>query len=93
MPLNIGLMVTGLSNPAPLDLAVIGMPGCHLRVSAESLMTLIGANNQATYDLSLPSNPSLVGVALYQQALVFDSGAGNAFQAVISEAPVAVIGQ
>lgn len=97
-PANAVLLLTGFSRstsnlgPLPLSLAAAGMPGCTLFVSPDRIEWLGGAGNQASWRTPVPNLPNLVGVTLYQQALVFDPAAGNASGAVMSSPARAVIG-
>lgn len=58
--------------PLPLDLAPFGYPGCMLRVEPLVLVGLPVGNGVCDWSLSLPSSPSLVGLALFQQVLAPD---------------------
>jgi len=86
----------GLSNtvwngqPLPLSLAPSGLPGCNLYVRPDTSALLPVTNGSTTLTLSIPNSPSLEGVAVYFQALVFDPGV-NAAGAVGSNAGTATI--
>lgn len=77
----------------PLDLALIGMPGCPLWNTIELQDLVVGSGTQAVHTLALPDDPTLLGLQLFQQALVFDAGAGNSFGAVTSDGTKLVIGR
>lgn len=97
LPFGIGVMVLGLSNtvsggviPLPLDLGILGAPGCPLRVSLDVTDTVVGVGTTATWSFAIPSNPLLMGFKLYNQAAVLD--AINAFGFVTSDAYGWVVG-
>jgi hypothetical protein len=50
-----------------------------------------GSNHMAMFRVSIPNQPSLVGVHFFEQALVPDPGA-NAANAVLSDAAEGVVG-
>ena len=93
LPQNLAVLVLGFSTfgPPPLDLAVIGAPGCFGRVSPDVLLTLNGVNNVASFTLAIPSTPALAGFLLHLQSLALDPPA-NAFGFVASHAYTAVVG-
>jgi alpha-tubulin suppressor-like RCC1 family protein len=92
LPANVALLAMGFQRTTPLALGVLGMPGCDWHVSLDAITLLSGQGNQAVWELPIPDMPSLVGVRFYNQALVLDPAAGNAFGAVISNAAEGVIG-
>jgi hypothetical protein len=80
----------GVSLPA--DLAVLGMPGCFLRVQPEATVLLAApATSLLPFTLPVPNRPSLLRQTFFQQALVLDPGA-NAGGATISNSMRGVIG-
>ena len=97
LPFSAALMITGLSNtvssigPLPVDLTILGMPGCVGRVSLDLTDFVVGAANSATWSLALPNLPTLSGFLLYNQAFVLDPTA-NAFGFVTSDAAGMVLG-
>ena len=97
MPFAIGLMVIGVSNtvsgigPLPVDLGIIGAPGCPLRVSADALDTVIGVGTTATWNFPIPNVPALSGTLLYNQLAVLDPAA-NPFGFVTGDAAGWVVG-
>ena len=98
VPMNVAVGVLGLSNttsvfgPLPLDLAIIGAPGCMARVSVDAKALVLGVANSATWTIGLPNIPTLLGARAYQQMLLFDTTA-NSFGLVVSDAAGFVIGQ
>lgn len=72
--------------PLPLNLAVIGAPGCILRINAVVLeagvTSFAGARSQP---VSFPYDPALIGAQLYSQYLVSDPAA-NQFGFTITSA-------
>lgn len=98
-PLNaVVLMITGFSDtwwnttPLPVELAALGMSGCHLHVSADATTVVLASGNAATYQMTLPGDPAFLGFVFYNQALVLDPAAGNPFGGVMSNAGMTVIG-
>jgi PKD repeat protein len=97
LPLSAAIIITGFSNtnslfgPLPLDLSIYGAPGCQARVSSEGSLFLLGAGNAATWNFGIPNDPGLVGLQMYNQALVLDPGF-NALGAVMSDAAAMFIG-
>ena len=75
----------------PRDLAVHGMPGCTQYVSIDFSFILPRVGGVATWEIPIPNDPGVVGLAFYTQALVFDFGV-NALGAVVSNAGEGVIG-
>ena len=96
LPQNLAVLLLGGSStmspfgPLPLDLTLIGAPGCSGRVSPDTLLTLAGTNNVATFSFPIPNGP-FAGFVFHMQALVFDPPA-NAFGLVVSDAVTAVVG-
>lgn len=97
MPAAIGVMVIGFSNtisafgPLPFDLALIGAPGCRLRVSLDATDTVVGVGTSASWSLPIPNSLPLLGALLYNQTAVLDPLA-NAFGFVMSDASAMVLG-
>ena len=93
LPHDIAFLVFGWQRlPGPVDLGFLGMPGCNLHVSLDAIVPLVGQGQQAKWLLDIPNHPMWVGTRFYNQALVPDLAAGNAFGAVVSDAAEAVIG-
>ncbi|MBL8755297.1 MAG: PKD domain-containing protein [Planctomycetes bacterium] len=98
LPFDLGVLALGFSRslsaigPLPVDLGLIGMPGCPLRVSFEATLTMLGAGNTASVVFPVPSTTALVGALVYSQALSFDP-ALNAFGFAISDAAAMLVGQ
>jgi hypothetical protein len=97
LPQSVAIMMAGISitaspfGPLPLDLAILGAPGCTGRVSPDAVVLLVGANNAATFTLGIPNRPALQCLQFYNQALVLDPGS-NALGAVVSDAAAGIIG-
>ena len=93
---ELAVLLIGASNtlsaygPLPLDLVILGAPGCLVQTSDEIQLFGIGASNVVSYPLSIPNDPYFVGVSLYTQGLVFD--AANALGLVASDAAAMTIG-
>jgi|GEM_PF-4203105 len=94
---GVGVLVIGLSKdlfnglPLPLDLAILGAPGCNLATSADLTQVAPTAGAPAMVSIPIPSNPTLQCFQLYQQAAVLDPTA-NAFGFVLSNATAAIVG-
>jgi hypothetical protein len=72
----LGFLVLGLSQLPGIDLGPIGMPGCALYASLDSLQTVpltVGA--PTTVPLPLPASPALSGVVLQAQGATLTPGA------------------
>lgn len=80
------------SVPTPIPLAPLGMPGCFGNVPPDAVVPVAGANNTATFTITVPRQPALVGLRFYNQAFVPDPLANNPVGAVVSDACVAKIG-
>jgi len=79
------VFVLGLSDtvfnglPLPLDLAVIGLPGCGLLASGDLLELVLAAGGSADYVLNIPNQGNLVGQSVYVQAIAFEINPGLVF--------------
>jgi PKD repeat protein len=97
LPASAAIMLTGFSNTTsafgalPVDLGTFGAPGCSGRVSPDATLFLLGAGNTANWVFNLPNAPGLIGLMMYQQALVLDPGF-NALNLVASDATGLIIG-
>ncbi|HEX6813259.1 MAG TPA: PKD domain-containing protein [Planctomycetota bacterium] len=92
LPFGVAVMVIGATRfPAPVDLGIIGAPGCPLYISLDATETVIGAPPSATWNFAIPNAPVLAGSLLYNQAAVFDPAA-NAFGFVMGDAAGWVVG-
>jgi hypothetical protein len=93
----IAVGVLGLSNtaagaiPLPVDLAILGAPGCNARVSLDVTIGLAGAAGSASLQFPIANNPVFLGFAFYTQALVLDPPL-NALGLSTSDAALAVVG-
>jgi hypothetical protein len=98
LPFSIAMVVTGTSDvaspfgPLPLDLTVLGMPGCSLRVSPDTTQLVVGSLATAGLVVPVPNRPALIGQVFYQQAFVPDPAAGNPAGATVSESRRLVLG-
>jgi len=98
LPVDAAFLITGWSNTIssigalPLALAGFGMPTCTGFVSQDAVVCTVGANHQAVYSLPIPNLAGIIGQVFHQQALVLDPGAGNAIEAVMSDAVTGVVG-
>ena len=97
LPVSAALMMTGLSRTLsnfgllPLDLGPFGAPSCFGRVGPDAIQFLIGTGNLAQWHFGVPNSTGLIGVQIYNQALVLAPGT-NALGAVASDAAAMLIG-
>lgn len=97
LPASAAFMMTGFSNttsilgPLPVSGASYGAPGCSMRVSPDANLLLFGAANSANWSFTLPNSTGLIGLLLYNQAIVLDPGF-NAAGAVLSDAAGMMLG-
>lgn len=93
---TVALLALGFSDqswngvPLPLDLAVVGAPGCLLRQDG-AITEAIVASGSTQRSITLPNTPSIIGANLYSQFLVADAPA-NALGWTISNARKLVVG-
>ena len=100
LPHDAGWFMLGVSNtlstlgPLPLDLSSLGAPSCFLRVSTNSLTSVLGAANSgfATFSLPIPNLAVYLGARFYTQGLSLD-GAANLLGLAISEAALVIVGR
>jgi len=76
--------------PLPLELGVIGMPGCWLQVSIDISLPLPNHGGWTGLPLPIPYDYRLLGAPLFTQAFVLDPGATP--PAAVSNAGLLVIG-
>jgi PKD repeat protein len=97
LPASAAIVLTGFSNSVsafgalPVNLGTFGAPGCSGRVSPDATLFVLGSGNSANWVFNLPNAPGLIGVMMYQQALVLDPGF-NALNMVASDATGLIIG-
>ena len=94
MPISVGVMVLGFSNgpPLPLDVTFLGLNGCLLHVSVDITYMLSGGGGTAVHSLALPLDNTLLGLVVYEQALVLDNLPLNPFGGALSDAATVQIG-
>lgn len=78
-----------LALPFPLDF--LGMTGCVLYARADVTVPLANPSGTATWLLSIPDEPALVGAVFYNQAFVQDPAA-NAFGLTVSNGSAGTVG-
>lgn len=67
----------------PLDLQLIGAPGCVVRASAEVIVPLVtNTSGQSLFRIALPNDTTFVGRNFYNQAFVVDPRANTAGLAI-----------
>ena len=92
LPVNAAVHLFGFGNqtsllgPLPLELSGFGAPGCHLRVSPDSTIFLLGTQNSAQFAIAIPAG--LQGLRFYVQAAALDPTA-NALGLTVS--PMAAV--
>ncbi|MCC7062548.1 MAG: PKD domain-containing protein [Planctomycetes bacterium] len=97
LPASAAIVLTGFSRttsvfgPLPHNLAPYGAPGCWGMVSSEATQFVFGSNNTASWNFTVPNDPGLLWLQVYQQALVLDPGF-NPLGAVVSDAAGLLIG-
>ncbi len=91
LPLNVGVFALSLAPGLLVDLGVLGAPGCSLFQSPDVLSAVIGSSGVASYSLSVPYLPSLVGLQIRAQGVSLDPAA-NALGLTTSNGLVATIG-
>lgn len=80
----LGIDVLGLADPGIDDLAMIGMPGCGLRASLDSVIGWFSSGTSHARSLVIPNILSLRGIDVFAATAVFLSPAPNAFGALTS---------
>jgi len=78
------VFVTGIASTPGQSLSGLGFPGCQSFVTLDSARFVLASGGGAEWSLQVPVDAALVGVSLFQQGLVFDSGAAGG--AVVSNA-------
>ncbi len=78
----------------PVDLSILGMPGCTLYTGIQRQYGLLFSGGRAPWTIDLPWDVSFLGYTFYQQGVVVDPGANalglttsNALQCVIGDYP------
>ena len=81
-----GFNIFGTTDPAILDLAFVGMPGCQLRTDLGVVAgPWVAAGSSFSYSLALPAAPpALLGQQLFTQAATLSNPPVNAFGAITS---------
>jgi hypothetical protein len=82
---------TSVFGPLPVDLALLGAPGCIGRVDPELTWFVLGTGQTAALALSIPSSTVFQGLPFFTQALVLDPSA-NTLGLLVSDAAALVIG-
>jgi hypothetical protein len=84
--------------PLPIDLGIIGMPGCTLYTGIQRQYGLVISGGRAEWTIDLPWDASFLGYTFFQQAVVLAPGANplglitsNALENVIDDRPELVI--
>ena len=88
----LGVEVFGLGDPNINDLFFLGLPGCGLRASLDSINAFLVTGSSHPYSLAIPANPTLVGLNLFATSAVFQNPPVNAFGAITSNGINGVVG-
>ena len=76
----------------PMGLATYKMASCSVFTDVYSRTFLVGTLCSASWQIPIPSMPSMVGTRFFLQSLVFDPLAGNPARTVVTNAADARIG-
>jgi hypothetical protein len=76
--------------PLPMDLTALGAPTCFLRTDIAVTQAAL-ANGSASWTLTLPNDPTIIGASLYSQTAVVDPPA-NALGITLSSARRVTVG-
>ncbi|MFN7670277.1 MAG: hypothetical protein ACK5S5_07495 [Planctomycetota bacterium] len=87
-----GLDVFGLHDPALVDLAFLGAPGCGLRASPDVLLAWPIAGASRTFSLAIPNSTALWNLRVFASSVVFQSPPANALGLVVSNGLRGTIG-
>lgn len=83
-----GVLMVGVSDttwngaPLPIDLGLVGIPGCLLRVAADLQFSMSTNFGSATLPLAIPNQTPFLGASFYLQHFALDSTALNGAQVV-----------
>lgn len=80
----LGADIFGVTDPNVPDLFFLGLPGCGLRASPDLINVWPVTGSTHSYGLSLPNNPSFIGLDLFTTGAVFQVPPVNAFGAITS---------
>ncbi|MBZ0214430.1 MAG: hypothetical protein K8H99_11565 [Nitrospirae bacterium] len=64
--------------PLPLDLTLLGMPGCAWYTDIAATLPMATSSGTARVTFVLPNTPNVVGLQFFCQGLVFDPAANSA---------------
>lgn len=79
------------SFPTPVDLGLVGAPGCALQTSSDVLdLVLLDALGQGSSQLAIPASPLLGGFTFYNQSAVLSPA--NQLGVLLGNAGTAVVG-
>ena len=93
LPHDLGLLAFATTEvPGGVPLDPIGMAGCRAFVAPANFLGFSGSNGSAEVAVAIPTTITLLGMTFANQAIVFDSSAGNTAGAVVSDAARAIVG-
>lgn len=88
----LGIDVLGIGDPGFNDLSIIGLPGCGLRASLDSLDAYFPAGPTHAYSLAIPNDPLLLGFQVYSTSAMYVLPAPNAFGAITANGVQGTVG-
>ena len=88
----LGVEVFGLNDPGLNDLGFLGLPGCGLRSTLDSINAFLPVGATHSYSLPVPANPTLIGLNVYSTSAVFTNPPQNAFGAITSNGVQGTVG-
>lgn len=88
----LGIDIIGFADPGLDDLAFLGLPGCGLRASLDSLSAYLPTGATHNFVLAIPNDPTLTGLAIYSTSAMYVLPAPNAFGAITANGVAGVVG-
>jgi len=79
-----GVLVFGFDDPQLADLTYAGLPGCSLHTSLDVILPFAPAGAFVTYQLPIPSTPSLVGADVFSTFGTYLNPPTNPFGGVLA---------
>jgi hypothetical protein len=61
-----------MGNSLPIDLRLIGLPGCAQYVSLDATVPLASQGSTASWNIPIPNDPSLATLEFFLQTVVLD---------------------
>lgn len=79
-----GVLVFGFSDPQLTDLTSAGLPGCSLHTALDAIVPFAPSGTSYSYQLSIPTTPSLVGFEVFTTVATYLNPPTNPFGAVLA---------